>query len=1300
MSDWRYVRLTGEPGAEGETSPRLEVTAVSPAVITIDRRTTNYPTVELDLVAHHWPEGQEYIVTLNGTEVYPNEDEERATDSANFIHEYESFPSGKYVTFHVSCSNQSVDFDVDVPVDDVTQTQKDFGLSSTLPQGTVLNGDVFIPTADIELEDETVIHAYQPCMYDGTTWVELPGSDGTQLVVKHLGEITAITQGSDIPSTAVVYTAIVNSLFAQNVVTENLTVGESSTLLGSINTKVIETIPGDDSEVYNIVPSSELPPYFDFDFEAASDGMNLGGSGRYGKWELDYTNETIHTIATWHVNGLLLPYSDAQQQFYGPGGRAGTSVTSATKQFPSSYYSSPVTARVGGTYGWGGEMEGHFPITNVELTIKNYNGLLTTLTRGNPKTKWYVQVTRGGVFYGIIAEGTFARQTDTEKQQTVTVNITDGIFYPDDVIEVILEPTDTTYIAGVNKRGSVTAKGSIVGWPEWSNFTHIPLVKGTLIAMDFNPAEEKPSSASWLYFPFRSSTYTPDSYLYQVREYSGNTLIATYGPVWQWSVKELTEGYPQSADYSHVTKIDCEILAYDEEDPYEWSYMGPPIYNGRVFWNSNGLYILDSEGEPVAQILKGRWYKSWEVSFTWQGEEDICHLKTPTPFEDDPLKSIGTYTDHWSEAWIDTIHGSVEGTITDARDAEYAQKIGKFGHTSQIGSASQPVYVNSNGVVTAGNSIPDVSGLATKTELTTHTGNTTVHVTSEDKTTWNGKYSKPSTGIPKTDLASAVQTSLGKADTALQSADITGKEDKSNKVTSWSSTTTDAHYPSEKLVKSALDAKAPNDEYQTHVANTFIHTTTNEKNTWNGKYTKPSEGIPKSHLVSSVQTSLGKADTALQASDITGKEDKSNKVTSWSSTTTDAHYPSEKLVKTGLDGKVNTGDFNTHTANTSIHTTTNEKNSWYAKYDKPSTGIPKTDLASGVQSSLGLADSAVQPADLADASVAYADESGWATGATTANTANAVAWGNVTGKPTFGTASGKDVPASGNASTSQVVMGNDTRLTDSRTPTAHTHDDRYYTESEMDTKLSGKANSTHTHTKSQITDFPTLGTASSKDIPSSGNASTTQVVMGNDTRLTDARTPTAHTHDDRYYTESEVDTKLSGKANSTHTHVKADITDFSHTHDDRYYTESEVDTKLSNKMDKEDVDFTSTYSSKNFLRNIKGNNIEVDNTTSKTRVEVGCNSSSNPFSVEQYKIYSGTTKSKQELVEIVPSEIRSYRQESDSASALLKRTWRIYNKSYSGTYKGCYDGHLESVDNIDDITWMSSTDVLNYLNGN
>lgn len=38
-----------------------------------------------------------------------------------------------------------------------------------------------------------------------------------------------------------------------------------------------------------------------------------------------------------------------------------------------------------------------------------------------------------------------------------------------------------------------------------------------------------------------------------------------------------------------------------------------------------------------------------------------------------------------------------------------------------------------------------------------------------DINAWNGKYTKPNSGILKTDLESSVQTSLGKADTALQS---------------------------------------------------------------------------------------------------------------------------------------------------------------------------------------------------------------------------------------------------------------------------------------------------------------------------------------------------------------------------------------------------------------------------------------------------------------------------------------------------------------------------------------------------
>lgn len=132
----------------------------------------------------------------------------------------------------------------------------------------------------------------------------------------------------------------------------------------------------------------------------------------------------------------------------------------------------------------------------------------------------------------------------------------------------------------------------------------------------------------------------------------------------------------------------------------------------------------------------------------------------------------------------------------------------------------------------------------------------------------------------------------------------------------------------------------------------------------------------------------------------------------------------------------------------------------------------------------------------------------------------------------------------------------------------HNHDDRYYTESEVDTALNGKqatlisgtniktinntsllgsgnisiqgggtvtvddslsttstnpvqnkvitgalngkANSSHTHTKSEITDFPSIPSKTS-DLFNDGDGSNV-FVKDNDSRLSDARTPLAHTH--------------------------------------------------------------------------------------------------------------------------------------------------------------------------------------------
>lgn len=55
-----------------------------------------------------------------------------------------------------------------------------------------------------------------------------------------------------------------------------------------------------------------------------------------------------------------------------------------------------------------------------------------------------------------------------------------------------------------------------------------------------------------------------------------------------------------------------------------------------------------------------------------------------------------------------------------------------------------------------------------------------------------------------------------------------------------------------------------------------------------------------------------------------------------------------------------------------------------------------------------------------------------------------------------------------------------------------------------------------------------LGSAATLNAPASGDAASGEVVKGGDSRLTDARTPVTHTHDDRYYTEAEVNALIAG----------------------------------------------------------------------------------------------------------------------------------------------------------------------------
>ena len=68
----------------------------------------------------------------------------------------------------------------------------------------------------------------------------------------------------------------------------------------------------------------------------------------------------------------------------------------------------------------------------------------------------------------------------------------------------------------------------------------------------------------------------------------------------------------------------------------------------------------------------------------------------------------------------------------------------------------------------------------------------------------------------------------------------------------------------------------------------------------------------------------------------------------------------------------------------------------------------------------------------------------------------------------------------------------------------------------VNSALNGKANSSHSHSISNITNLQSALKGKSDN---------------------------GHTHDDRYYTETEMNTKLNGKANSSHTHTASKISD-------------------------------------------------------------------------------------------------------------------------------------------------------------
>jgi hypothetical protein len=150
--------------------------------------------------------------------------------------------------------------------------------------------------------------------------------------------------------------------------------------------------------------------------------------------------------------------------------------------------------------------------------------------------------------------------------------------------------------------------------------------------------------------------------------------------------------------------------------------------------------------------------------------------------------------------------------------------------------------------------------------------------------------------------------------------------------------------------------------------------------------------------------------------------------------------------------------------------------------------------------------------------------------------------------------------------------------------TVHNHDDRYFTETEINTKLAAYYTNANA-----ATDFNNIYLQIDSEI---------------------AQHSTSGDHDGRYYTESEVNLLLATKASTTHNHhgeyyteievdnLLANKASATHNHDDRYYTETEINNKIPILRDE-----GSAVTQRQFI-NFTGQGVSVSDSGTQTVVNI------------------------------------------------------------------------------------------------
>ena len=149
-----------------------------------------------------------------------------------------------------------------------------------------------------------------------------------------------------------------------------------------------------------------------------------------------------------------------------------------------------------------------------------------------------------------------------------------------------------------------------------------------------------------------------------------------------------------------------------------------------------------------------------------------------------PASQLPSFVDDVLEGYLNAADGKFyeESTYTTEIPAE-GGKIYTDLPSNKTYRWGGSVYVEISASIalgeTQGTAYEGSKGKALKDSFDAHEADNDIHITAAERTAWNGKYDKPATGIPSTDMSADVQASLAKADSAIQQhQDISGKADK------------------------------------------------------------------------------------------------------------------------------------------------------------------------------------------------------------------------------------------------------------------------------------------------------------------------------------------------------------------------------------------------------------------------------------------------------------------------------------------------------------------------------------------